>query len=212
MRWRALSPNARVSCKAARPPLVEVKIANPLTVAIEEIVAGKVHVFHQPGKRSQSHRSRAQSHRNRRFQRRRLALSFPQFEYSKSPSRVYATGFFVSDGMKEIIKQLNKLLERYDEFRIQSFDSSRLVLIGCWDLTYHHNVEVEFVEVSYIQCATDFRAQVFRLAKREECTHFLQQLSGNDKIFCFETDDTKYFIAAQNVFVKESLVLHYKPE
>lgn len=76
--------------------------------------------------------------------------------------------FFVSDGMKEIIKQINKLLERYDEFRIQSFDSSHLVLIGCWDLTHHHNIEIEFVEVSYIQCATDFRAQKFVWRQRKK--------------------------------------------
>ncbi len=114
--------------------------------------------------------------------------------------------------MKEIARQLNKLLKSYDEFRIQSFDSSRLVLIGCWDLTYHHNVEVEFVEVSYIQCATDFHAQVFRLAKPEECTHSLQQLSSDDTVFCFESDDNKLFIAAQNLLVREGLVLHYKPE
>ena len=45
MLWLALWPNARASCKAARRLWSKCKIANPLTVAIEEIVAGKVTFF-----------------------------------------------------------------------------------------------------------------------------------------------------------------------
>ena len=109
--------------------------------------------------------------------------------------------------MTEIVKQLDKLLESYDEFEIQSFDSSRLVLIGCWDLTYHHNVEVEFLAVSYIGCATYFNAQVFRLATPQENAS-IRALVG-ETVFCFESDGQTFLIAAQDILVREGLVLHY---
>jgi len=114
--------------------------------------------------------------------------------------------------MMKIVEELNRLLKYYDEFQIQSFDSSRLVLIGCWDLTYHHNIEVEFVEVSYMQCATYFCAQAFRLAKPHERELLQASVEEVDTIFCFEADDSKYLIAAQSVMVREGLVLHYKAE
>ena len=114
--------------------------------------------------------------------------------------------------MQETVKRLHNLIAKYDEFRIQSFDSWQLVLLACWDLTYHHNVEVVFNDVSFLQCATDFRAQNFRLAKREECAHFLQQLDGDATVFCFDSDGTTYFVAAKTIEIEEKLVLHYAPE
>ena len=51
-----------------------------------------------------------------------------------------------------------------DEFRIDAYDGSRLVLIGSFDLCYYHDVEVTFTEVAFIRCPTYFGVPKFRTA------------------------------------------------
>ena len=55
-----------------------------------------------------------------------------------------------------------------DEFGIDSFDGSRLVLIGSFDLSYYHDVEVTFTGVAFIRCPTYFREPNFREAGETE--------------------------------------------
>jgi hypothetical protein len=61
----------------------------------------------------------------------------------------------------EVVKHLNNLLSSYDECKLSSFDGFRLIMIGDFDLTYHHAFEAEFLEVSYIQCPTIFLLRHF---------------------------------------------------
>jgi len=49
-----------------------------------------------------------------------------------------------------------------DEFRFESFDGSRLVLIGSFDLSYYHDVELTFVDVEFIHCPTYMLGPRFR--------------------------------------------------
>jgi len=114
----------------------------------------------------------------------------------------------------ENIERLNLLLQSFDECRIESFDGSQLVIIGCWDLCYHHNFEVEFGEVIYLQCPTYFCAQKFRLASPTETSLFnvRDYCDDKEKVFCFESDDDNFFIIAQSLALREGLVLHYKRE
>ena len=59
------------------------------------------------------------------------------------------------------------------EFRFDSFDGSRLVVIGSFDLCYYHNVELVFTEVAFIRCPTSFYEPQFRNAgTAEEGTRF----------------------------------------
>ncbi len=108
------------------------------------------------------------------------------------------------------VERLNSLLESFDECRIQSFDGNRLIISGCWDLTYHHNFEAKFTLVSYVQCATYFNAQAFRLASAQErlALHDPDHTEADDSFFCFESDGARFFIAAQGLEVREGLVLH----
>jgi hypothetical protein len=109
------------------------------------------------------------------------------------------------------IEYLNALIERFDEFRVQSFDSSTMLLFGCWDLTYHHSVEVEFIDVSYINCATFFHMERLRLATPEERRQLTPLFNGDtdeksasppDTLFCIESDGRTFFIAAQGLRVR----------
>lgn len=110
----------------------------------------------------------------------------------------------------DTVARLDSLLSSFDEYRILSYDSARLVLIGCWDLTYHHSVEVEFKEVAFIHCATYFFAQRFRLGTAEERNTIrrMADIDENEKLYCFESDSRTYFIVAENVVIREGLVSH----
>ena len=108
------------------------------------------------------------------------------------------------------VERLNALLQSFDECRIQSFDGNRLLIVGCWDLGYHHNFEAEFERVSYLQCATYFQAQTFRFATPQERAQMglANHTELEDRWFCFESDGARFFIAAQTLEVREGLVAH----
>lgn len=114
----------------------------------------------------------------------------------------------------DIVNRLNHLLDSFDECRILSFDGSRLIVIGDWDLFYHHNFEAEFWGVSYTQCPTYFNAQTFRLATLEERSQLQTQFNlpdytnEEDSFFCFESDGHCFFIAARSISLREGLVMH----
>jgi hypothetical protein len=117
-------------------------------------------------------------------------------------------------GFMEVVKHLNNLLSSYDECRLSSFDGCHLIMIGDFDLTYHHAFEAEFLEVSYIQCPTDFFAQAFRLAtsderKQLEITSYIDR---EDCIFCIESDERYFFIAAADLIIRENSVSHNQPD
>jgi hypothetical protein len=110
----------------------------------------------------------------------------------------------------EAVERLNFLLGAFDECRFQSFDGSRLIVIGDFDISYHHAFEAEFEEVEYIQCPTYFFAEAFRVATTQERALFSADTIDPDcPIFCFESDDYRYFIATQTLRLREGQVLHY---
>lgn len=86
-----------------------------------------------------------------------------------------------------------------DEFRIDSFDGSRLVLIGSFDLCYYHDVEVMFTEVAFIRCPTYFTAPKFREAGKTD---------GGIR-FKITTDEGKFEVVAESVAVAVGKVYHY---
>lgn len=111
------------------------------------------------------------------------------------------------------VARLNNLLSTFDEFRLTSYDGNCLVIIGDFDLLYHHHFEAEFLEVSYIQCPIDFHAQTFRVLDGDEIKQ--KNLEGHldfgHRVFCFQDDEQQFFISAKGFVLREQLVLHYKP-
>jgi hypothetical protein len=112
------------------------------------------------------------------------------------------------------VERLNTLLESMDDCRIESFDGKTLLVIGDWDLGYHHGFEAAFQEVTFTQCPTYFNAESFRIATQEEkrSLQLANWLNENDEIYCFESDGKCFFIAAHALEVREERVLHYTPE
>jgi hypothetical protein len=106
----------------------------------------------------------------------------------------------------EVVKHLNNLLSSYDECRLLSFNGCHLIMIGDFDLTYHHAFKAEFVEVSYIQCPTNFFAQAFRLATSDERTQLelVSYIGREDYVFCIESDERQFFIAAESLIIREN--------
>ncbi len=85
------------------------------------------------------------------------------------------------------------------EFRIDSFDGSRLVLIGSFDLCYYHDVELTFTEVSFIRCPTYLREPQFREAGKTE---------GGTR-FEIKTEEGAFEIVAESAVVAAGKVYHY---
>jgi hypothetical protein len=109
---------------------------------------------------------------------------------------------------------LNALAARgVDQFRVQSFDSSRLVIVGSFDLCYYHNVEVEFTDVAYVASATNFFEPKFRLGTPHE-RRFLVPVIGDsdDNLYCIDADAGSephtFFVVARTAVVTEGNVYH----
>ena len=67
------------------------------------------------------------------------------------------------------IRRLNELIRSWiDSYAIQSFDGSRLLLIGSFDLSYYYDLKSEFLDCSFIQCSTYFDATHFQTGNAEE--------------------------------------------
>ena len=112
----------------------------------------------------------------------------------------------------EAVAHLNSLLDSFDQFRVRSFNGHRLVILGSSDIAYHHDFEVEFDEVSYTQCPTDFFADTFRVATAEEQAQLklADYIDEEHIFFCFESDGRPFFIVAKSLKIREGRVLHYK--
>lgn len=109
---------------------------------------------------------------------------------------------------KEIISTIGifqKELEKtnIEDFYIDEFRRERLLIIGSFDFSYYHDVEIIFSNVYYICCSTYISADTFRLATTEEIKYMQQTIKGfvsDGYVFCLEDSFTevKHFIVADN--------------
>jgi hypothetical protein len=78
------------------------------------------------------------------------------------------------------------------DFCIDAFDGSRLLVVGSFDLCYYYDVEISFLDVTYINCPIIFHAPKFMVSE------------GNDeeKRYIIESDDGMFEISAAGVEVK----------
>jgi hypothetical protein len=118
----------------------------------------------------------------------------------------------------DALKQLNSIA--CWDYRIQSFDGSRLVIVGGTDLCYAHFVEAEFEDVCFISCPTEFTHAKFRRGTRAEARGIarLVAIDAGDKLFAIDAESSGslepqvYFIVAQRLRVSEGTVYHYERE
>ncbi|MEU2545616.1 hypothetical protein ABZ618_09275 [Streptomyces roseolus] len=77
----------------------------------------------------------------------------------------------------------------WDAWELRRFDGSRLTLVAGHDLTYHHGLEVELVDVSYVRCPTGFMDPVFREPTAGERAEVLRIVGEEPPVLlAFEAD------------------------
>jgi len=86
-----------------------------------------------------------------------------------------------------------------DQFRVQSFDSCQLMIIGSFDLDYYHDIELTFSDVAYINCPTDFCEPRFSDGGP----------TAEGRRFQIHTDEGQFEIVADQVVVVVGKVYHY---
>jgi hypothetical protein len=118
----------------------------------------------------------------------------------------------------DALERLNELA--YAEYRVLSFDGSRLTIAGSRDLSYAHNVEVEFSEVSFISCPTDILEPTFRCATGDEAKTVgrLVSIDAGETLVAIDAGSSGslerqvYFILAEGVRVSQGTVYYYERE
>ncbi|MEU3607002.1 hypothetical protein AB0E83_16350 [Streptomyces sp. NPDC035033] len=75
------------------------------------------------------------------------------------------------------------------DWEVRRFDGSRLTLVAGYDLTYHHGLEVELADVSYVRCPTAFTDPVFREPTAGERAEVLRIVGEEPPVLlAFEAD------------------------
>lgn len=86
-----------------------------------------------------------------------------------------------------------------DEYRVLHADAARLVLIGSFDLSYYHDVEITFHRVHSSTCPEVFHGPRFREVGVE----------GDARVFGIDHDEGSCRIVAREVSVEIGKVFHY---
>lgn len=85
------------------------------------------------------------------------------------------------------------------DFRLYTYDGSRLVVVGSSDLCYYHNVEITFTDVASINCPAFFHDPIFREGRKRD---------GN-RVFRITTPEGRWEITADDVSVEWVTVYYY---
>jgi hypothetical protein len=96
------------------------------------------------------------------------------------------------------------LLGWVDSYHIQTFDGHRLLVVGSFDLSYYHDVELMFSGVESIRCPVYFTAEGFRDAGPGG-------ENGTCRRFEIVADGGPFEIVAESVAVEVVKVYYYDP-
>jgi hypothetical protein len=119
------------------------------------------------------------------------------------------------DRLNQIVTSTNTV-----DFRIHSYDSDNLTIIGSFDFSYYHEVEIVFSEVEYISLPADFNEPLFRLGDENEVEAIakLVALEEDDTVFCIEAETTcsieklSFYIVSRGISLREGMVYYYDRE
>jgi hypothetical protein len=120
-------------------------------------------------------------------------------------------------GIEETIMKLQSQLENtnIDNFYIACLDRSRnLLLLGSFDFSYHHELEVIFQDVSFICCPTEgFIINSFRIACEDEITKLEKVMNDSWEGTIMALEDTtyhkSYYIVAGKIEYNFQLVKYF---
>ncbi|GAB7044532.1 MULTISPECIES: hypothetical protein [Catenuloplanes] len=85
------------------------------------------------------------------------------------------------------MRDLEELSHRWWDWQVAGWDAAGLRLVADNDLTYHHSVEVTFVDVAWAACADLFHHPVFRPATPAE-REFARQVTADETHHVFAWD------------------------
>lgn len=125
--------------------------------------------------------------------------------------------------MNKTISDLQQIIENEGifQFRIVKVEPSGTVtIIGAFDLSYWHVIEIVIKETTYISCPISFDNARFRLATESEKQAIKPDLrtEWNDLIICIVLNEdlneepTKHYIFAEEIDFRMGTVYHYKKE
>ncbi len=103
------------------------------------------------------------------------------------------------------------------DFLVFSFNDSRLLILGSFDLVYYHEIEIVFEGVSYIGLPASFDRPRLRFATPDEERLFaFLGLDDRDRVYVVEPDsesgEGKHYVVAQRVVARKCMVYHYQRE
>lgn len=100
------------------------------------------------------------------------------------------------------------------DFMVRDFDGARLRIVGSFDLAYYHQLEIIFIEASFISVPTCFNNPVIRMATKEEKHRLSSNVDLDGHVYCIEEDLTattrKHFVAADEIEAEECMVYYYQ--
>lgn len=116
--------------------------------------------------------------------------------------------------MKEVIDRINDTVKKFPffDFSIFKFEKDNLILAGSEDLTYYHEVEIEFVCVHTIICNTEFKADTSRnvielvddLDEVRALNLKYDVIQGN-KVFKLHSEDNVFYIILRGLSLEKKL-------
>lgn len=118
----------------------------------------------------------------------------------------------------ELRKTLNGFQDELDktniqDFEIRLFDNHNLLLIGSFDFSYYHEVEILFYNTSFVFCHTNIITKLIRLANEEEIKYFSKNVYLSENNHLIALDDKfqrgSNYIVAQSMDYKFDLVKYF---
>jgi hypothetical protein len=116
--------------------------------------------------------------------------------------------------------EINRIAQETNttDYCIHSYENDDLLILGSFDFSYYHQVEVLFENVKYFDIATWFSYPYFRQATSKEMKNIRSQnlIEAEDKVFCIEAetensmDRTAFFIVAEKMTVRPGMVYYYE--
>lgn len=120
----------------------------------------------------------------------------------------------ISERLIEIQRNIDEM--NIGDFYVISTDHARNVVVaGSFDFSYYHNIEINFVEVSFISCPLSlFMIDTIRLATIEESKQLGIWSCGYHEGFVICLEDSvykhKFFLACSDVAYSKRTVYYYK--
>ena len=125
----------------------------------------------------------------------------------------------MNNKMKEVIDRINSRIRiaPFFDFSIFKFEKSNLTIAGSEDLTYYHEVEIEFIFVHTVICNTEFKADTSKNLieliedpnETKEINLKYSVVQGNNIFKLNSKDNEPFYIISESIEFREQVVKYY---